>query len=79
MTEKLPRVPARKVIKVLERIGFALVRQSGSHKIYRNNEGKRVTVPYHSGKILHPKVLRSILRDADLDVERFRQLMGKQD
>lgn len=25
-----------------------LVRQSGSHKIFRNSEGKRVTVPYHS-------------------------------
>ena len=75
MREKLPRVPASKVIKVLERVGFVLARQSGSHKIYKNREGKRVTVPYHSGKILHPKVLRSILRDADLTVERFKELM----
>ncbi len=75
MREKLPRVPAGKVIKVLERVGFVLVRQSGSHKIYKNREGKRVTVPYHSGKILHHKVLRSILRDADLTVERFKELM----
>lgn len=75
MREKLPRVHAEKVIKVLERIGFILVRQSGSHKIYKNREGKRVTVPYHSGKILHPKVLRSILRDADLTVEQFKEQM----
>jgi predicted RNA binding protein YcfA (HicA-like mRNA interferase family) len=73
--EKLPRVTADKVIKVLVRAGFILVRQSGSHKIYKNTEGKRVTVPYHSGKTLHPKVLRSILRDADLTVERFKELM----
>jgi len=58
-------------------VGFVLVRQSGSHKIYKNKEGSRVTVPYHSGKILHPKVLRSILRDVDLAVERFKELMGK--
>ncbi len=75
MSEKLPRVTADKVIKVLERVGFILVRQSGSHKIYKNREGKRVTVPYHSGKILHPKVLRNILRDADLIVKRFKELM----
>jgi predicted RNA binding protein YcfA (HicA-like mRNA interferase family) len=68
-------VPAGKVIKVLKRVGFVLVRQSGSHKIYKNEEGKRVTVPYHSGKILHPKVLKSILRDADLTVDRFKELM----
>jgi predicted RNA binding protein YcfA (HicA-like mRNA interferase family) len=50
-------------------------RQSGSHKICRNSEGKRVTAPYHSKKILHPKVLRSILMDADLTVERLKKLM----
>ncbi|MHC1602271.1 MAG: type II toxin-antitoxin system HicA family toxin [Methermicoccaceae archaeon] len=75
MSEKLPRVPADKVIRVLERIGFVLTRQSGSHKIYKNKEGRRVTVPYHTGKALHPKVLRNILRDADLSVDRFKELM----
>lgn len=74
MKEKLPRVPAGKVIKVLEHMGFMLVRQSGSHKIYKNRDGKRATVPYHPGKIPHPKVLKSILRDADLTVEQFKEL-----
>jgi predicted RNA binding protein YcfA (HicA-like mRNA interferase family) len=75
MTEKLPRVTADDVIKALERIGFFFSRQSGSHKIYKNKEGKRATVPYHSGKILHPKVLKSILNDADLTVEEFKELL----
>lgn len=75
MKEKLPRVPAEKVIRVLEHIGFTLARQSGSHKIYKNMEGKRVTVPHHSGKILHPKVLRNILRDSDLTIQQFKELM----
>ncbi len=75
MSEKLPRVVASKVIKVLEYVGFVLVRQSGSHKIYKNIEGKRVTIPYHSKKILHPKVLKNILRDADLTTDQFKELM----
>lgn len=75
MTEKLPRVTADDVIKALERIGFFFSRQSGSHKIYKNKEGKRATVPYHSGKILHLKVLKSILNDADLTVEEFKELL----
>ena len=75
MSEKLPRVTAEEVIKALERIGFLLARQSGSHKIYKNKEDKRVTVPYHSGKTLHPKVLKSILRDADLTMEEFKDLV----
>ncbi len=75
MTEKLPRITAAEAIKALEKAGFFLARQSGSHKIYKNNEGKRVTISYHTGKILHPKVLKSILRDADLTIEEFKELM----
>jgi predicted RNA binding protein YcfA (HicA-like mRNA interferase family) len=70
---RLPRVTAGKVIRILERKGFRLVRQSGSHKIFRNDEGTRVTVPYHSGKILHPKVLSQILSDCGITVEEFRR------
>ncbi len=75
MTEKLPRVSAADAVRVLEKAGFFLARQSGSHKIYKNAEGKRATVPFHSGKELHPKVLKNILRDADLTVEEFLELM----
>jgi len=74
MSRRLSRVTAVEVIKVLERVGFFLARQSGSHKIYKNREGRRVTVPYHAGKILHPKVLKSILRDADLTMEQFEKM-----
>jgi predicted RNA binding protein YcfA (HicA-like mRNA interferase family) len=75
MTEKLPRVTAGDTIRVLERAGFFLARQSGSHKIYKNNQGKRVTISFHTGKILHPKILTSILRDAEITIERFKELM----
>ena len=75
MSGKLPRVTAAQMIKVLEKTGFYFVRQSGSHKIYKNKEGKRVTVPYHSGKILHPKITNGILRDVGLTVEEFKKLL----
>ena len=52
-----------------------LARQSGSHKIYKNAQGRRTTVPFHSGQILDPKTLQSILRDADLMVEGFEKLL----
>jgi predicted RNA binding protein YcfA (HicA-like mRNA interferase family) len=59
----------------LERTGFALTRQSGSHQIYKNAAGKRVTLPFHASKILHPKVLESILRDAELSPEDLEKLL----
>ncbi len=72
---KLPRVTAREIITVLEKKGFLLSRQSGSHKIYKNAAGKRVTVPFHAQKILHPKLLRSILRDAEIEPEELEGLL----
>ncbi|MBA7671434.1 hypothetical protein ES703_79592 [subsurface metagenome] len=75
MSRRLPRVTADEVIRVIEKVGFTLARQSGSHRIYRSSAGKRITVPYHKGKILHPKVLASILKDANLSREEFKNLL----
>jgi len=72
MSEKLPRVTATDIIRALEKAGFFLARQSGSHKIYKNEQGKRATVPFHSSDILHPKVLKSILKDAGLTIEDLK-------
>ena len=72
---KFPRITAMQIIKVLGKKGFKFSRQSGSHKIYKNNQGKRVTVPYHTGKILHPKLLKSILRDGEISGDEFKQYL----
>jgi predicted RNA binding protein YcfA (HicA-like mRNA interferase family) len=72
---KLPRLTAREIIAVLEKKGFLLTRQSGSHKIYKDAAGKRVTVPFHAQKILHPKLLRSIMRDAGLEPEELEKML----
>jgi predicted RNA binding protein YcfA (HicA-like mRNA interferase family) len=75
MTGKLPRITAHDMIAVLEKGGFIFSRASGSHKIYKHPNGKRVTVPYHGSKILHPKILKSILNDADLTLDKLQSLL----
>lgn len=71
----LPRLTAKQIIFVIEQCSFVFVRQSGSHTIYKNQNGKRVTVPFHGSKILHPKVLKSILKDTDLTIEKLEELL----
>ncbi|MCH7837973.1 MAG: type II toxin-antitoxin system HicA family toxin [Chloroflexi bacterium] len=61
--------------RVLVRLGFRVSRQSGSHRIYFNDQGRRVTLPYHARKILHPKLLTSILRDIGISVDELRELL----
>ena len=75
MTEKLPRITAADAVRVLEKEGFSLARQSGKHKIYKKKGGRRIIISHHSSKILHPKILKSILQDANISVDRFKELL----
>lgn len=43
-----------------------MVRSKGSHKIYVKGE-KRVVVPFHSGKILHPKIIKQIFKAIEIE------------
>lgn len=65
---KLPRLTAKQAMRIVEKYGFKLVRQSGSHKIYRK-ENKRITIPFHSGKTLHPKIVKNIIETLEIDIE----------
>jgi predicted RNA binding protein YcfA (HicA-like mRNA interferase family) len=70
---KLPSVKPHEVIRILENIGFYKVRQRGSHlQMKRGN--LLVTIPVHPGD-LNPCTLKSILRQAKLDVEEFLKLL----
>ncbi len=77
MSPALPAITARELTRALELAGFVLRRQRGSHQIYQNQQtGKRASVPVHTGDF--PKgTLRQILRDADLSVERFLELLRR--
>ena len=74
MSEKLPRLTPQEAIKIIEKLGFVLARQSGSHKIYKNAKEIRITIPFHKGKTLHPKIVKSILKDAEISIPALRKL-----
>jgi len=57
---KLPRLTAQEAERKLLKAGYKLVRSKGSHKIYQK-ENERFVLPFHSGKILHPKIVRALL------------------
>jgi len=66
---ELPVVTARQVIKALGALGFVSLRQKGSHlQMKRGN--RLATVPLHRGDI-PPGTLKSIIRQAGIDVETF--------
>jgi predicted RNA binding protein YcfA (HicA-like mRNA interferase family) len=74
---KLPTdLSGREVRAALERAGFVFRRQQGSHMVLRRDEPyARVVVPDH--KQIRQGTLRSIVAEAGLTVEQFRQLLGR--
>jgi len=63
---RAPRLTASDAERALLRAGFQLLRSKGSHRLYFR-DGERVVVPFHSGKILHPKTIRQVLRSIGED------------
>ncbi len=52
-----------------------LAKLNGKVICHKNAAGKRATVPFHASKILHPKLLMSILRDAEMSIEELENLL----
>ena len=73
---KLPSLTARKVVRALKKAGFAEDRQRGSHLVLMQPQTKaRTIVPMHAGRTLQEPLLRAILRDANLSLEEFLDLL----
>ena len=64
---------AKEVLRRLERAGFVVRRQSGSHVVLRHPDGRQTYVPMHTG-VVPVGTFRSILRQAGLSEEEFRNL-----
>lgn len=72
---RLPRATAKQMSKALTKLGFSLDRQSGSHAIYKNVQGLRATIPVHGNTILHPKIIKTILKDIGISAESLKDLL----
>lgn len=67
----LPSLTPRQVIKILEKHGFFLKRQKGSHRLYVKGN-HFVTIPYHN-KDFKRSTLKSIIKQSGLTEEEFRK------
>jgi len=73
----LPTLKPRDAARLLECLGFTLVRQRGSHRQYRHADGRRTTLPFHRGRDLSPVLLRLIARDIGLALEALLEACSK--
>ena len=67
----VPILKPQEVVRILENLGFVEVRQKGSHKQFRHEDGRRTTIPFHKGHDISPRLLRQIGNDIGLTVEEM--------
>ena len=76
MTARLPILKPKEVIKALQRAGFYITRQSGSHArlLHETHAQLRVTVPIHN-KDIGIRLLKRILGQANLTSDEFQKFI----
>jgi len=73
LSEKLPVLSGEEIIKALAKIGFAPVRQKGSHVFLRHADGRRTVVPLH--KEVNKSTLMDIIEQSKLTKADFLKLL----
>lgn len=64
---------AKEVLAKLLRAGFLEKRQSGSHKILRNSDGRQTYISMHT-KDIPEGTLKKILKQSNITMEEFKKL-----
>jgi predicted RNA binding protein YcfA (HicA-like mRNA interferase family) len=73
---KLSSLPAKEIISALQKAGFLIVRQKGSHVrlVHARDPNRYATVAIHGGDVPRKNVA-SILRQARISTEEFLALL----
>jgi len=74
---KLPVTDAKTFEKILLTLGFIFVRQKGSHKFYRHQDGRYTTIPHHGKADLSRPLIRHILNQIEISPEEFLEFLKK--
>lgn len=73
---KLPLINANELIKILSKIGFKIMRQSGSHIFLRHEDRRTTVVPNHPGEKIDRGLLNKIIKkDVQISREEFEKLL----
>jgi len=75
VSQRLPAVRPRQLIRVLEKKGWQLARTTGSHHLFRHPDNPRVlSVPGHTRDVKRG-LLSDLLDDAGISRDEFRKLL----
>jgi len=72
---KLPLLSGEEICKILNKLGFKEIRQKGSHRYFKHDDGRRTVVPIHPGRKIRRGLLRRIINEIQLSRNEFIDLV----
>ncbi|OIO26220.1 hypothetical protein AUJ14_02365 [Candidatus Micrarchaeota archaeon CG1_02_55_22] len=77
MVPRLKLLSPSELLRLLEKLGFKPVHQKGSHLRLVHSDGRKTTIPIHSGQDIGPGLLNKIIKqDLKLTREEFEKLLA---
>ena len=78
MSNKQTVLSGKDFVKLLEKLGFIIIRINGSHYRLKHEDGRITTIPVHKNNDLPKGLMKKIIRDdLKLDLEDFEKLVEK--
>jgi predicted RNA binding protein YcfA (HicA-like mRNA interferase family) len=71
---RLPILTGLEIIKILEKFGFKIIRQKGSHVFLKDQDNRVTIILVHKGKDVDRSLLRKILRDTKISPDEFKNI-----
>jgi predicted RNA binding protein YcfA (HicA-like mRNA interferase family) len=76
MSPKTPSISGPQLVRILEKMGFVIKRQKGSHiQLFRESDRRFTTVPVHGRKDIPIGTLKAILKDVEISSEELNELL----
>ncbi len=74
---RLIPISGKEMCKLVEKLGFKMVHQVGSHVRYIHFDGRKTVVPVHGNEDLNISLIHEILKQIKLSRDEYEKLRRK--
>ena len=72
---KLSQISGKELVKVLQKVGYELISQKGSHIKLRQFNPIKITIIVPNHKIIRPGTLNNILKKVGISKDRLKEIL----
>lgn len=71
----VPSLDGRRLLRILKKQGFDVVRIKGSHHFVRHPDGRATVIPVHAKETIGKGLFFKILNDCEISLDEFLELL----